>query len=283
LWLQVGQEAGGRLEVPAHVAGQRVQHRPIGPGRLHIGLAQQCREAMDVATESREFGAGSHQGSDVLGAAAPGEQHGHVCDETGEVGSARQARSARAFRELSSLLSGHPNRQLDVDGTRSASVWRLHAAGFTVHRKPEIARNRATHQHRHADAICLRARHQRGLQATHVDRDEVMGSGVHEPTNGGARSACETGGRPPISALTLMTSIGSDQGSLPARFGPKCRTVGPPRHTYDGHVLGVGYAMSRQRLGSDQTLHRPGQELVRQCTRRAAFAKQMHNACTGPD
>jgi len=177
---------------------------------------------MDVATESREFGAGSHQGSDVLGAAAPGGQHGHVGNETGQVGTAREARSTRAFRELARLLGGHPDRQLDAGGSWMACGERILAAGFAIGCKPEIARYSAADQHRHAHPLGLRARHQRGLQAAHVNRYEVMGSGVHEPTNGGARSGCETGGRPPISALTLKTSIGSNRGSLRARFGPKC-------------------------------------------------------------
>jgi hypothetical protein len=31
----------------------------------------------------------------------------------------------------------------------------------------------------------------RGFQAAHVDRDEVMGSGVHEPTDGNQKEASE--------------------------------------------------------------------------------------------
>jgi hypothetical protein len=37
----------------------------------------------------------------------------------------------------------------------------------------------------------LRTRDQRGLQAAHIDRDEVMGVGVHEPTDGNKREASE--------------------------------------------------------------------------------------------
>jgi hypothetical protein len=45
--------------------------------------------------------------------------------------------------------------------------------------------------------------------------------GVHGPTNGGARSACETGGRPPISALTNAFSISLDRGRTTDDFGPR--------------------------------------------------------------
>ncbi|WP_443586376.1 hypothetical protein, partial [Salmonella enterica] len=58
----------------------------------------------------------------------------------------------------------------------------------------------------------------------HFNRDEVVCWGVHVPTNGGARSACETGGKPPISALTMNPVLARtkalellDLGPNPAR------------------------------------------------------------------
>jgi hypothetical protein len=65
------------------------------------------------------------------------------------------------------------------------------APGWTASRQPKVTRDSAAHQHRHARALRLRTRHQRGLQAAHVDRDKVMGSGVHEPTDGNKREASE--------------------------------------------------------------------------------------------
>ena len=154
---------------------------------------------------------------------------------------------------------------------------------LAFHAGPEMAGHRATHQHRQADAFYLRTRHQRGLQAAHVDRDEVMGRGVHEPTIEGARSACESGGRPPISALTLKTSIGSNRGSLPARFGPKCCAPRRPDHSYDRLVPGVDQAMRKQRPGDAQALHKAGQAVVIECTTSAQPVQRMRSACTTPD
>ena len=37
----------------------------------------------------------------------------------------------------------------------------------------------------------LRTRHRRGLQAAHADRDEAVGRGVHEPTEGNQKKASE--------------------------------------------------------------------------------------------
>ena len=55
--------------MPAHVAGQRVQHVAVGPGGLHIGLAEQHIEAVDVSAQGRQFGAGNPERGDVFGLA----------------------------------------------------------------------------------------------------------------------------------------------------------------------------------------------------------------------
>ena len=57
--------------------------------------------------------------------------------------------------------------------------------------KTKLARHRTANQSRNTDSLDLRTRHQRGLQAAHVDRDEVMRVGVHEPTDGNKREGSE--------------------------------------------------------------------------------------------
>jgi hypothetical protein len=80
-----------------------------------------------------------------------------------------------------------------------------------------FSRHGAANQYRNTDPLRLRTRDQRGIQATHIDRDEAMGVGVHE-TNGGKRSACETGGRTPISALTYAFICVANRGHLTDDF-----------------------------------------------------------------
>ena len=55
----------------------------------------------------------------------------------------------------------------------------------------KLSREGTANQQRNADSFRLRTRHQRGLQAAHIDRDEVMGVGVHEPTDGTKREGSE--------------------------------------------------------------------------------------------
>ena len=45
---QVGQDAAGQFQVAAHVSGQRVEHLAVLPGGLHVGLAQQRGQAVNV-------------------------------------------------------------------------------------------------------------------------------------------------------------------------------------------------------------------------------------------
>jgi hypothetical protein len=108
------------------------------------------------------------------------------------------------------LLPSACRRTLCIDGR----FQRTAAVGQT-----KLAREGTANQHRNTDSFRLRTRHQRGLQAAHIDCDEFMGGGVHEPTNGGKRSACETGGGPPISALTYAFIFVEDRGIRGAAFG----------------------------------------------------------------
>jgi hypothetical protein len=70
--LQIREHTGGRFQVPAHGACNRVQHLAVGPRGLHVSLTQQRGQAMDVAAEGAEFGAGGHQRGDVVGATVAG-------------------------------------------------------------------------------------------------------------------------------------------------------------------------------------------------------------------
>ena len=59
------------------------------------------------------------------------------------------------------------------------------------HRQTELSRHGTANQYRNTDSLRFRTRHQRGFQAAHIDRDEVMGGGVHGPTDGNKREASE--------------------------------------------------------------------------------------------
>ena len=114
-------------------------------------------------------------------------QHSHPPDQTGDVGTSREAGLSCAGGEL-----------------RAASIDVRRIATLTVFEReegrapspsssggassPKFSCDCSAHDRRDADPFRRRMRHQRGLQTTHVDTDEVVGDVAHEPANDNERS-----------------------------------------------------------------------------------------------
>ena len=84
-----------------YVAGQRVQHLAVLQRRPHIAFAQQICQVVEVSTEGREVDVVGDEGGEVIGAAGAAYQHRrNIGNRPSWVGTTRQARCARACREL---------------------------------------------------------------------------------------------------------------------------------------------------------------------------------------
>jgi hypothetical protein len=182
-----------------------------------------------------EFSAGGDQRGEVVGAADTCRQHRYAGNEPSQIGPTRQARCARACRELRCLFGRHSDRQLDAGGARSGSRQGRRPMRLGDICQPEITRDRIAHQCRNTDSLRPRTRHQRGFQAAHIDRDEVMGVGIHETTDGHKQEASEAlvklaAGRlslhsPPHSVLARIKGVEPLDSALnPARH----EAVGAP-------------------------------------------------------
>jgi hypothetical protein len=128
---------------------------------------------------------------------------------------------ARPYREMLDTLAGDVRRHLVLAARALADL------------QP---RHRAPHQHRHADPLGLRTRYQRGFQAAHLDRDEVMGRGVHEPTAGQPREGCEALVNLAAGRLSLHSPMHEVWARIdafePLDFGPNPAVdLGPNRST----------------------------------------------------
>ena len=172
-------DVGGQPEVPAHVAGQRVQHRSIGPGWFHVGLAKQCRQAVDVATGGSKVRRRTPSRRRCARSAPPANSTGTLAIRPARQGTARQA----PLRAHPPRAGGPPRRTSGIDSWTVAVRWMPALAqpwGLALAIRCSL-RSRATALRTSTDTL-TRSEPVQGTparpSAAHIDRDEVMGSGV---------------------------------------------------------------------------------------------------------
>ena len=182
---QVGQHAGGQASGGARTSPPSVSSiaRYSWPARTSPWRSSVVRWWMlRLRVDSSALDA--DQGGEVVGAAArrptararrprrPARRR-HA---TGQHARAPAASCSASARSCGSTAS----RSAALEAAGGAEASRL---GSTHRQAPDRAATARADQRRHADALRLRTRHQRGLQAAHVDRDEVMDEGVMSRAN----------------------------------------------------------------------------------------------------
>lgn len=63
---QFSERSRGEHQVPPHIPLQRIEHVPVGPGLLYVGLGQEACEGMDIPAEAGQMEARRREGLDVL-------------------------------------------------------------------------------------------------------------------------------------------------------------------------------------------------------------------------
>ena len=140
--------------------------------RLHVALAQQRGQVVDVAAEGRQLGARGDERGEVVGATRPARQHGHVGHQAGEVGAARQAGGTCCGSEPCGLLAV---RRIDsLTRPRSCRAWpRRHQA-----RRLPAPRSRATAARTSTETLTRSARARATSAAFRPRMSTVTKSGV---------------------------------------------------------------------------------------------------------
>jgi len=205
----VAKDFGALRQMRLHLPVQRIERVPVLLSLAHLALAQQQREAGDVAAERRELGVRLREHRTACPELVVRWRATVPAHQLQDVGAQREAGSARGAGELSGFGVMKSKRQARAKTVATEPVGTRRGMRGVGHenRGERFADNR-----RYRDPASPRLLAQRGLQAAQIHRNEI--------TSGRSRRRrrvhCELvlhRRRRAYPALTYAFSIGSDRGS----------------------------------------------------------------------
>ena len=171
-----------------HVPLQAIEHGPVlfrGPARR---LQKQRVQLVDVSDQACELGVGRSQRCLVTTQIKGRCRRRDAVDQPAQICCSRKAGRSRRVRQLPHVRLGQANGDLDDPLLRGAMVDKRRR--FQVHPRD----NRRPHDLGDADLAGARLGDKRGLDAAHVDGDELVRRGLHSGSSTTSEASCELGG-----------------------------------------------------------------------------------------